>query len=87
MFEQLDNHRLVGFFLGIERDRFLVAVERGENRPEIAGWTVTGMAHHVARKLAAVIFHLDDFRAHVGKIQGRKRPQNDSGHVQYLQAL
>ena len=85
--EQLDDHRLVILLLGVEGDRFLVAVERGEDRAEVAGRAVPGMAHHVAAKLALAIFHLDHIGAKIGKVQGGEGAQHNGRHVDDFQAL
>ena len=87
MLEQLENDRLVVVILAVERDRFLVAVERGEDRAEISGRAVPGVAHHVAGKLALAIFDLDHVGAHVGKIEGGKGSQHDRRHIDDLQSL
>ena len=87
MFQQFENDRLVVGILAVERDRFLVAVERGKNRAEIAGRTVPGVAHHVAGKFALAIFDLDHVGAHVGEVESGKRSQHNGRHVDDLQPL
>jgi hypothetical protein len=74
---------LAQFFAPVDRHRFLVAVERHEDRPQIAGRRRSGIAHHVAGMGAALVLDLDHVRAHIGQHHRRQRTHDHARHVQH----